>query len=77
MVCHSASSRFAVFFLGLSNRRIAYSCIDLFRLFSPFLPRGRREDSLFAPSFSPGRARESAEGEEIVAIVARSGQKSL
>lgn len=58
MVRHSASSRFAVFFLGLSGRRIAYSCIDLFRLFGPFLRRGRREDSLFAPSFSPGRAGE-------------------
>lgn len=37
MVRHSASSRFAVFFLGLSKRRIAYSCIDLFRLFALFL----------------------------------------
>lgn len=37
LVRHSASSRFAVFFLGLSKRRIAYSCIDLFRLFALFL----------------------------------------
>lgn len=37
---HTASSRFAVFFLGLSKRRIAYSCIDLFRRFALFLPEG-------------------------------------
>lgn len=69
-------------FRGLFSRIIQPAHrLFVYRPFSPFwpfsLPRGRREDSLFAPSFSPGRAGEPVEGEKIVAIVARSGQKSL
>lgn len=58
---HSASSRFAVFFLGLSKRRIAYSCIDLFRLFALFLV-GVQGGFFVCDGFS--RKKRRAEGED-------------
>lgn len=55
-------------FRGLFSRIIQPAHrLFVYRPFSPFwpfsLPRGRREDSLFALSFSPGRAKESRPGE--------------
>lgn len=61
LVRHSASSRFAVFFLGLSKRRIAYSCIDLFRLFALFLV-GVQGGFFVCDGFS--RKKRRAEGED-------------
>lgn len=61
LVQHSASSRFAVFFLGLSKRRIAYSCIDLFRLFALFL-LGVQGGFFVCDGFS--RKKRRAEGED-------------
>lgn len=71
----SASSRFAVFFLGLSNQRIAYSCIKSFLSFESFSVGEQRRFFVCNGFSRKERQKDQKEG-TIAAIVIQSGQRS-